>query len=269
MTESGPKPRPAPNAMGNAAGAFLEILGVRILDLTIPEAMALMDRWICDPQRPTRRLYFVNTHSLNLAKDEPGVREILNSADAVFGDGTGVRWAARAQGIRIKANLNGTDLIPLFFRTHARRGYRYYLLGADADTIERAAARARVTFTGWEGVGHHTGYLTAETSRTVVDEINALRPDMLLVGMGQPRQERWLFENREALKVPLCVGVGGLFDYWGGDLQRAYPWVRKLGFEWLQLLIQQPQKGKRYLVGNPKFLYRIVRRTMGGKPVDG
>jgi N-acetylglucosaminyldiphosphoundecaprenol N-acetyl-beta-D-mannosaminyltransferase len=269
VTERGVWPQKAAKAPGEGDHHVLEVLGVRIVDLSIPEALELMERWIRDPRRPTRRLYFVNAHSLNLAEDEPGTREILNSADAVFGDGTGVRWAARAQGIRIKDNLNGTDLVPLFFKATAGRGYRYYLLGAEVDVIERAAAWARAHFPGWEGVGHHTGYLTPETSRAVVDEINALRPDMLLVGMGQSRQERWLSENREALNVPLCIGVGGLLDYWGGDLRRAFPWVRKLGFEWLQLLLQQPHKGKRYLIGNPKFLYRIARETLGGKASDG
>jgi N-acetylglucosaminyldiphosphoundecaprenol N-acetyl-beta-D-mannosaminyltransferase len=247
----------------------LDVLGVRILDLTVPDALALLEGWIRDPARRTRRLYFVNTHSLNLAEDERGVRDLLNSADAIFGDGTGVRWAARSQGIRVKDNLNGTDLLPLFFRTTAGRGYRYYLLGADADTIVRAASRARDDFSGWEQVGFHSGYLTPEESRAKIEEINAARPDMLLVGMGQPRQERWLWENREALRVPLCAGVGGLFDHWGGNLRRASPWVRGLGFEWLQLLLQQPHKGRRYLVGNPKFLYRIARDAIGRKTSHG
>jgi N-acetylglucosaminyldiphosphoundecaprenol N-acetyl-beta-D-mannosaminyltransferase len=269
MTGQGRETRTVAEEAAEAAGRLVEILGVRVMDLTIVEAMALMERWIRDPRRPTRRLYIVNAHSLNLAEDEPGTRELLNSADAVFGDGTGVRWAARAQGIRILDNLNGTDLIPLFFRTTAGRGYSYYLLGADADTIGKAASWAQVRFDGWKAAGHHTGYLTPEASRAVVEEINALRPDMLLVGMGQPRQERWLYEHREALRVPLCIGVGGLFDHWGGNLRRASPWVRKLGFEWLQLLVQQPHKGRRYLVGNPKFLYRIARQALGGKPSHG
>jgi N-acetylglucosaminyldiphosphoundecaprenol N-acetyl-beta-D-mannosaminyltransferase len=253
----------------SASGSFIEILGVRVLDLTVPEALGMMEQWIQDPLRPTRRLYFVNTHSLNLAEDEPGTREILNSADAVFGDGTGVRWASRLQGIRIKANLNGTDLVPLFFQANAGRGHSYYLLGADPETNARAADWTRSHFPGWECVGHHHGYLTSEDSAEVAREINARRPDMLLVGMGQPRQERWLFEHREALRVPLCIGVGGLFDYWGGDLERAFPWVRKLGFEWLQLLVQQPHKARRYLVGNPKFLFRAARQAAAGKGSDG
>jgi N-acetylglucosaminyldiphosphoundecaprenol N-acetyl-beta-D-mannosaminyltransferase len=259
----------APREATMTDARILDVLGVGIMDLAIPDALALMESWIRDPLRPTRRLYFVNTHSLNLAEDEPGVRELLNSADAVFGDGTGVRWAARTQGIRVKDNLNGTDLLPLFFRTTAGRGYRYYLLGADEDSIGRAAGRAREDFPGWEQAGFHTGYLTQETSGAVVREINAARPDMLLVGMGQPRQERWLQENQGSLRVPLCIGVGGLFDHWGGNLRRASPWVRGLGFEWLQLLLQQPHKGRRYLVGNPKFIYRIGRQAMRRKPTNG
>ncbi|MEW6070970.1 MAG: WecB/TagA/CpsF family glycosyltransferase [Planctomycetota bacterium] len=244
-----------------APAPSVEILGVRILNLTIPEALARMEEWIRDPARPTRRLYIVNTHSLNLAADEPETRALFNSADAVFGDGTGVRWAARLQGVRIRDNLNGTDLVPLLLEATAGRGHRYFLLGADPATIERAAAWARERFAGWELAGFHAGYLTPAQSAAAVEEINAARPDLLLVGMGQPRQERWLFAARAALQVPLCIGVGGLFDHWGGNLRRASPVVRRLGFEWLQLLVQQPHKSRRYLLGNPKFLLRVAWRA--------
>lgn len=257
--------------MAGADGAReLKILGVRVLDMTIAEAMAMMERWIRTNSRISRRLYIVNTHSLNLAYEHSRIRDLFNSADAVFGDGTGVRWAARLQGIRIQDNLNGTDLMPAFLQTTAGRGYRYYLLGADAQTIVKTAAFAREHFTGWDQVGFHHGYLgSPEESAAAVERINAARPDMLLVGMGQPRQEQWLYGQRDALRVPLCIGVGGLFDHWGGNLRRASPWVRRLGFEWLQLLLQQPHKFRRYVIGNPKFLLRIGWEALGGGRSNG
>lgn len=236
----------------------IELLGIRVVDATHENALKLMERWIIDPVRKTRRLYIVNTHTLNLAADDPTLKVMLNSADAIFGDGTGVRWAARLQGITVLDNLAGTDLIPQFMESTAGRGYRYYMLGADATTIERAAQFAIQQFPGWEQVGFHSGYLTPETTQRILDEIRAKRPDMLLVGMGQPMQEQFLFDHRDTLSVPLCIGVGGLFDHWGGNLRRAAPWVRQIGFEWLQLLMQQPRKARRYLIGNPKFLGRIA-----------
>mgnify|MGYP003349334003 CR=1 FL=1 len=83
---------------------------------------------------------------------------------------------------------------------------------------------------------------------------------LLLVGMGNPLQETWIDRWRERLGVPVAIGVGGLFDHWGGNLRRAAPWVRRLGIEWVQILLQQPgRKWRRYLVGNPLFLARALR----------
>jgi N-acetylglucosaminyldiphosphoundecaprenol N-acetyl-beta-D-mannosaminyltransferase len=92
----------------------------------------------------------------------------------------------------------------------------------------------------------------------VIDAINAAQPELLLVGMGNPRQESWIAANRGRLRVPLVMGVGGLFDYWAGDLDRAPGWMRRLGVEWVHLLARQPRKARRYLLGNPLFLGRVL-----------
>jgi len=91
--------------------------------------------------------------------------------------------------------------------------------------------------------------------------INRAAPDMLLVAMGNPLQERWLHAHLPALRVPVSVGVGGLFDHWAGNLRRAPVWVRRLGIEWVQILLHQPHKWRRYVLGNPKFIVRAVREA--------
>jgi len=207
----------------------------------------------------TRPVYIVNAHTLNLASESQTYREILNSGHVVFADGTGARWAARLRGVRLKANLVGTDLVPAFFRTTSGRGYRYFLLGANHETIHRAAETSRRMFPGWQLAGFHHGYVQDEIGAAkVIDEINAAYPHVLLVGMGNPLQEQWIHRHRASLQVPVSIGVGGLFDHWGGNLQRAPVWVRRHGLEWTQLLLQQPHKSRRYLLGIPKFLLRMV-----------
>jgi N-acetylglucosaminyldiphosphoundecaprenol N-acetyl-beta-D-mannosaminyltransferase len=207
-------------------------------------------------------LYFVNAHTLNCAVDDPGYRDVLNTADVVFGDGTGIRWAARMQGVRLMANLNGTDLLPLFFDAASGRGLRYYLLGATPDTVARAAAHCESRHPGWELSGYHNGYVFDAPIDPILDDIAEARPDMLLVGMGNPIQERFIHDHRHRMDVPLVVGVGGLFDHWAGNIVRAPAWVRRAGFEWAQLLVQQPKKAGRYLVGNPVYLYRALRERV-------
>ena len=233
------------------------IFGVRITDITFDEALARMAEML--ETDGTNVLYYVNAHTLNCAASDPSYRDVLNTADVVFGDGTGVRWGARAKGRRIKANLNGTDLTPAFLDATAGRGYRYYLLGADHEAIERAAARCRSRFQGWELAGHHHGYVFDEPIEPVLEDIARAKPHLLLVGMGNPLQERWIHDHRDRLRVPLVAAVGGLLDRWAGDLARAPAWVRRAGFEWVHILLSQPKKARRYLAGNPLYLYRVAR----------
>ena len=121
----------------------------------------------------------------------------------------------------------------------------------------------RSAFPKWELAGYHHGYVDVEDCDAVISGINAADADLLLVGMGNPKQELWIHENRKRLNVQVCMGVGGLFDYWAGDLTRAPAWMRRLGIEWIHLMLRQPRKLHRYLVGGPQFLLRVALRGPG------
>lgn len=240
-----------------------DVLGVPITDLSMNDALELCVRAMRAPDARTRSLFFVNAHTLNLACEDAAYRALLAASDWVFGDGTGVRWAVRfLHGARLLDNVNGTDLVPALLGRDL--GLRFYMLGAAPDAIERAAAHARRVFPGWQLVGHHHGYVPVDDCAAVVEKINASSPDLLLVGMGNPKQEHWIHAHRHELAVPLCLGIGGLFDYWAGDLERAPSWLRRFGFEWLHLLIAQPRKFRRYVLGNPLFLLRLARERWLG-----
>lgn len=243
-----------------AESSILSVLGVPVTDVTMEHALGLLQNMLYEQPRRAHSVYFVNAHTLNNACDNPAYRHVLQSADRVFGDGTGVRWASRIlHGVTLKDNVNGTDLVPLMFSRWANRGLRYFLLGNTPERIAIAAKRAQEMFPGWTLAGYHTGYLGPDDHAKVIEKINASGADLMLVGMGNPKQEQWIHDHLDQLTVPLCLATGGLFDYWVGDLVRAPKWVRKLGYEWLHLLSRQPHKAGRYLIGNPKFLGRIVR----------
>lgn len=236
----------------------LDVLGVDVLNLSMSEAVACLRTFLERPDGRSRSVFFINASTLNIAARQPAYQQTLNGADFVFGDGTGVRWAVRhIHGVRLRDNVNGTDFVPEFFANTAGRGYRYYLLGATPDAIVKAAQRAAELFPGWQVAGYHHGYLDRQGELEVVDAINAVAPQVLLVGMGNPLQEQFISRNLERLAVPLCLGVGGLFTYWSGDLTRAPLWIRKIGCEWVHLLVSQPHKFKRYVFGNPVFLWRM------------
>jgi N-acetylglucosaminyldiphosphoundecaprenol N-acetyl-beta-D-mannosaminyltransferase len=247
----------------HADDRLLTILGVEITDVTRRRAIELLQGMIDRHRGRTGRVFFVNAHTLNLAAADRTYREVLRAADHVFGDGTGVRWAGYLQGVKVRDNLAGTDLVPALLRETAGYGYRYFLLGSDEQTIRRAAAAAAETYPGWTLAGYHHGYLTtSELTASAVRQINRARPHLLLVGMGNPLQERWIHAHQQQLDVPLCMAVGGLFDFWAENVSRAPQWLRNLGHEWLWRLGQQPSdKAKRYLLGNPLFLARAAGET--------
>lgn len=244
---------------------MVSILGINITNFSTKEAISLIENLCIGQDETTAPIYIVNAHTLNLAAEHPDYHAVLSGAYRVFGDGTGVRWAARQRRVQLKDNLVGTDLVPDLFAATAGRGYRYFLLGASAESIEDAAQHCNRSFTGWELAGYSHGYLDEEESQQVIARINAAQPHLLLVGMGNPLQEQWIHKYRDQLRVPAAIGVGGLFDHWSGNLSRAPLWVRKLGYEWLQLLCQQPHKWRRYILGNPKFLYRMTRYASNDK----
>lgn len=242
-----------------AKGVTVPVLGVPVSDLSMDAALAVLETMLSQTDR-SRAVFFVNAHTLNLACDDPAFGDVLRGAERVFGDGTGVRWAVRwLHGHALRDNVNGTDIVPLLFARLAGRGLRYFLLGNTPERIEQAAAHARQAFPGWTQAGSHHGYLGAADHAGVVEQINASGAHLLLVGMGNPKQEQWIARHLPQLQVPLVMGTGGLFDYWVGDLVRAPAWVRRLGCEWLHLLARQPHKARRYLLGNPKFLWRVAR----------
>jgi N-acetylglucosaminyldiphosphoundecaprenol N-acetyl-beta-D-mannosaminyltransferase len=238
---------------------IVSILGVDVTDVSKGRAIELLKLMIDSNDDRTRNVLFVNAHTLNQAAADSRYRDLLGTADYVFGDGTGVRWAARLQGIRLRDNLVGTDLVPELFRTTAGHGYRYFMLGSDEETNYRAAQYAAANFNGWTQAGHHHGYIEDEAqTRQIIQTINEAKPHVLLVGMGNPLQEQWIHKHQQELKVPLCMGIGGLFDYWSGNVSRAPRWLCQCGYEWVWRLFQQPRdKASRYLLGNPLFLWRI------------
>jgi N-acetylglucosaminyldiphosphoundecaprenol N-acetyl-beta-D-mannosaminyltransferase len=241
------------------------VLGVRIHNATGRQAIAAIEERIDRRDDRASSVFFVNAHTLNLAAGDPSYRAVLNEGGLVFADGTGVRWAARLQGIRVLENLPGTDLVPMLFLLTADREHSYFLLGADAATIEQAAKFAQTTFPGWRFAGCHPGYLTnSEMDAAAIAKINAARPDVLLVGMGNPLQELWIRRHLAELHVPVCMGVGGLFDFWASNVSRSPKWLRQIGHEWLWRLFQEPRKkARRYIVGNPLFLLRILADRFG------
>ena len=241
---------------GDVTERTVDVLGVRIRCMTSSEVETALVWFMRDVQ--PRSIYIVNAATANLCYEDPAYRACINLGRLVLNDGTGVRWAARWQGQRLNHNHVGTDLIPRLCAEGRAWGMRVFLLGGQPGVAERAAATLAGRFPGICIVGHHHGYVQPSDDETLCREINAVRPHLLLVAMGNPLQETWIDRNLPRLQGGIAVGVGGLIDHLAGNLRRAPAWVRWAGCEWVQILLQQPHKWRRYLLGNPLFLYRMA-----------
>ena len=211
-----------------------------------------------------------NAHCLNLCYEDPKLRDFLNGAEVVFCDGAGVMLAARMLGRRIPQRITYADWIWQLADLAAAQGFSLYLLGARPGVAREAAMRLRERYPDLEIVGFRDGYFDhsagSPENEAVVEEIKASAPDILLVGLGMPLQERWLMENIDRLDAGVALTGGAVFDYVSGRLRRGPRLLRENGFEWLARLLAEPRRlWRRYLIGNPLFLLRVLRQRLGAR----
>lgn len=237
----------------------LNVLDVNFLSISMDEALGLMSDVIDSGNKEC--VYFINADCLNISSKDEEYRSILNSQTLVLPDGAGLNIACRMIGERLVANLNGTDLLPELCTVAGVNKYTMFLLGAAPGVAERMKENLQSTYPGLNIVGEHHGYFDHETnSHEVIEQINDASPDIVLVAFGAPRQEKWIHHHKEMINSKLLIGVGGLFDFYSGDKRRAPIWMRQSGIEWMYRLYLEPGRlWRRYIVGNPLFVFRILR----------
>lgn len=210
------------------------------------------------------RIAVTNANKCFLAKRDPALRDFLEQAELVVPE-TAVVWAARVLGRAGVSPVWGVVLAARLLAQADRLGWSVYLLGARDEVCAAAAARVAERFPGLRLAGHHHGYLGDEGARAeVVSRLTDARPDLLLIAMGSPLQERFLASLPESAAPRVSVGVGGTFEVLAGLREEAPPWVRGSGFEWLWRSIQDPRLFSRYLVVNPWFVAAVLRERLAG-----
>jgi alpha-1,3-mannosyltransferase len=236
------------------------ILGVQINDISKLELLELVSDSI--QEKSKMNIAIVNAHTINLAKRDKSYLEIINSF-FVINDGLGIELASRIlYGKGFRDNLNGTDLIPFIFR-NVNRKTNVYLFGAKQDVVDKCANNINMMYCNINICGYSNGYIDRKEEDILINKINSSRADILLVAKGNPLQEKWIFQNKENLSVPVSIGVGALFDFISGLTPRAPYTIRKIKMEWLYRLYLEPSRmWKRYLVGNFVFIIRVCKQKL-------
>jgi len=239
-----------------------DILGVTVADLTKDAALDMIHAAIA--HRTYRPIAFLNANNANIAVSDPEFRSVL-SRFTVLSDGVGVDVAAMMlYGSAFRANLNGTDFVPALLAS-APKPLKIGLFGARPEIAELAAGHFKRIDPRHEYRALADGYIDAVGETELLDKLEQWRPDILLVGLGVPRQEKWIIDRLTADRCTVPMAIGALFDLSTGEIPRAPTWLRRLRSEWVYRLWQEPRRlWRRYIFGNPVFLFRVMRQRLTG-----
>lgn len=263
-------PEMAQNETRNRGGvaSSYQVLGVRVDAVQIPGVIAQMEQWIAARDR-CRFIAVTDMHSVMEARHAASFREVLHAADLVVPDGFPLIWLGRRRGFAMKRRVYGPELMERFCESTAAKGYRHFFYGGARGVAEDLAGRFSQRFPGLQVGGVRCPpfrALTEEEDTEAVSAINSARADILWVGLGAPKQERWMFEHRERLNVPLLVGVGAAFDFHTGRVAQAPAWVGDHGLEWMFRLMREPRRlWRRYLVQGSEFAALVLMESLGLK----
>ncbi len=257
---------------------LLIILGVPIDNLTMDEALNRIEEFIEIGRKTgkTHQIATVNADFAVKASHDPELRYLLQESDMATADGMPLVWGARLLGMPVPERVTGADMVPALAERAAKKGYTVYMLGAAPGIAVRAAEILTNRHPGLQVVGTVSPPYGSilEMDRAIIDDIKEKRPDILLVALGNPKQEKWIGMYGREVGSPVAIGIGGTLDFIAGQTKRAPEWMQKSGTEWIYRLFQEPKRmWKRYvndLVGFSSFFTRqwlLMRQGGNQQPV--
>jgi exopolysaccharide biosynthesis WecB/TagA/CpsF family protein len=238
-----------------------DVLGVRTQAVQLEQAVDRMQSWIRE-KTVCHSTAATGMHGVVEAQNDPEFKQILNATDLIVPDGMPLIWLGRRQGHPLRRRVYGPDLLLAFCEQTAGRGYRHFFYGGEPGVAERLAESLKIRLPGLHVVGTYSPPfrpLTAAEDEEIVALIGRAAPDVIWVGLGTPRQERWMHAHKDKLRVPVLVGVGAAFDMLSGRKKQAPLWMREHGLEWFFRLVQEPRRlWRRYLVYGAQFIAYLV-----------
>ena len=229
----------------------MEFLNTHVDNVTMNEALDEIDRLIT----LNKNAYVVTPNVDHIVQLEQGgeLCDIYADADLIITDGKPLIWISKLYGTPIKEKISGSDLFPLLCERAAAKGYKMFFLGAAEGVAAKAAANLMSRFPGLEVVGTYSPPVGFENDPQEVARIEQMikdsAPHILIVGLGCPKQEKFIYRNRERLGVPLSLGLGASLDFEAGNIKRSPKWMSDHGLEWLYRMASEPKRlVKRYVV---------------------
>lgn len=239
----------------------VDILGIPVDNITMNEAVDKIGAFI--KEGGIHAIYTPNAEIMMAAQRDPELRKILKKADMLTADGAGVVLASKLLGRSVSEKVSGVDLIREVFKANSTKGIRCFLFGSKPGVAEEAAEKIKTEYPGIIVAGCQNGYFTAAQDNEIVNIINASKSDLLLVALGAPKQEKWIYSHMDKLNAKVCMGVGGTIDILAGKTQLAPDFFRRNGFEWLYRLYREPHRAIRML-DLPRFMLCVLLARITG-----
>lgn len=242
------------------------ILGFPINIINLEETLQLLESVLpfqsSKASKGRIRVITLNPEMMMMGLNDPHLLKALLSGDLIVPDGIGIVWALHLFGVKGQERVTGVDLVEGLLTKRQNSGLNIYLLGGEPGIAEAATTKIAHQWPGIKVAGFTHGYFPPDKNQKIIHDINQAQPDLLLVGMGVPRQELWLANNWEALKVPIGIGVGGLLDLWAGKNRRAPEGIRKIGLEWAYRAFKEPERLWRLRV-LPNYIRIVCKERFG------
>ncbi len=249
------------------AGDRVNILGVGAMPLDLDKAVAMLEQWRVERRR--EYVCLISVHGLVVAQRDPTVRSALNHCGLAAEDGMPLVWWSRLAGFSEARRVCGSDLLDEVCAYGVPRKYSHYFYGASPRVLELLVDRLRRRHPGLIVAGYRSPPfrpLSAAEDAADIAAINEARPDFVWVGLGMPKQEKWMVEHLGKIDAAALIGVGAAFDFHAGTKPRAPIWMQRSGLEWLFRLMTEPRRlAHRYLIDNALFVGHTLQQLTGRK----
>ncbi|MCM0649271.1 WecB/TagA/CpsF family glycosyltransferase [Clostridium swellfunianum] len=225
----------------------VNVLGVSFNKITMKETVEIIESEIKSSRINPYHIVTGNPEIVLNYKEDKMLNNLINEADLITPDGIGIILASKWKRNSLPERVPGSDLLINILEKGSEEGWSFYFLGTDEDTNKKAVENIRAKYPKVIISGRHDGFFDKVKEENIIEEINKAKPDILVVALGAPRAEKWIYENKSRLNTKVAIGVGGMLDVIAGKVKRAPLIWQKMNLEWLYRLLRQPSRWRRQL----------------------
>ncbi|WP_242850132.1 WecB/TagA/CpsF family glycosyltransferase [Clostridium polynesiense] len=247
----------------------VRMFDIEIDNLSWEELINTVDQALCDKSK-SKYMLTVNVDHIVKMQEDKEFFNIYKEADYITADGVPIIWASKVIKKPIKEKLSGSDIIPVILPMIEEKQYKMFFLGAAEGIAQQAADTIKSQYKNIQIVGTYSpsyGFeKNIEENARIINMIKKAQPDLLLVGVGAPKQEKWIYKYKNDYNVPLSIGIGATFDFIAGNIKRAPKWMQRSGLEWFWRFMQEPKRlFRRYFIEDTQFIKILIKEIRQNK----